>query len=143
MRQQQLYAKKSKCSFVMEKMEYLGHFISANGVETDPAKIKAVRERPEPQNIKQLRGFLGLAGYYRKFIRGYANISRPLTQLLRKGSFEWGIEANQAFGALKRALTEAPVLGIPDFSKTFIVETDASTHGIGAILMQDKHHLHL
>ena len=79
MRQQQLYAKKSKCSFVMEKVEYLGHFVYANRVETDPAKIKVVKEWPEPQNIKQLRGFLGLAGYYRKFIRGYANISRPLT----------------------------------------------------------------
>ena len=141
MREHQLFAKESKCSFAISKVEYLGHFISAKGVETDPVKIQAVRDWPTPRNVKQLRSFLGLSGYYRKFIKGYAHLAKPLMNLLRKGAFEWSANAQVAFDQLKTALINAPILGIPDFSKTFVVETDASTHGIGAVLMQEGHPL--
>ena len=139
MKQHQLYAKRSKCSFAMAKVEYLGHLISGKGVKTDPTKIQAIKDWPEPKNVKQLRSFLGLSGYYRRFIRNYA--SRPLTQLFKKGPYEWNEDTQEAFLTLKEALTNPPVLAIPDFTKTFIIETDASTHGIGVVLMQDRHPL--
>lgn len=135
LRHQQLYLKKSKCTFGATRIEYLGHFISREGVSTDPTKIKAVESWPPPKNQKQLRSFLGLANYYRRFIQGYSIISRPLTLLLRKDGFSWDTDASTAFELLKQALVSAPVLALPDFTKPFIVETDASQTGIGAVLM--------
>jgi hypothetical protein len=102
--------------------------------------VKAVVEWPTPQSVKDLRSFLGLARYYRKFVKHFAIIARPLTDLLRKKSiFVWTSEQEVAFQTLKKSLMEAPVLPLPNFAKSFSIETDASSIGVGAVLMQDQH----
>ncbi|GJX58361.1 retrotransposon-related protein [Tanacetum coccineum] len=141
MRYNKLFAKQSKCSFAVKKVEYLGHVITGEGVATDPSKIEAIKNWPVPSNLKQLRGFLGLTGYYRRFIKRYAMVSQPLTALLKKNSFQWSNVAEVAFEHLKRAMMEASVLRLPDFDQEFVVETDASGTGIGAVLCQNGHPL--
>jgi hypothetical protein len=131
-----LFAKQSKCSFGTTTVTYLGHVISAEGVAMDSAKVEAVTSRP--QAPRGLRGFLGLAGYYRKFIKGFGVIVAPLTKLLKKEGFQWSPEANKAFEALKRALSIAPVLQLPNFANSFIVDCDASGSGFGIVLHQDE-----
>lgn len=113
--------KLSKCKFAQREVSYLGHVLSERGLSTDPAKIQAISSWPVPSNVKALRGFLGLAGYYRKFIHHFSLIAKPLTDLLRKDTlFIWTSLQESAFQALMAALCSAPVLGLPDFSKTFI-----------------------
>jgi hypothetical protein len=138
--QNQLFVKKSKCTFAQQSLEYLGHIISSTGVSTDPTKISAVQNWPRPTNLKQLRGFLGLAGYYRKFIRHFGVLCRPLTNLLKKhAQFIWTPAIDEAFLGIKAAMTQAPVLALPDFTKEFELETDACATGVGAVLMQQGH----
>lgn len=137
LRKHKLYAKRSKCQFGQQRIEYLGHIISHNGVSTDPDKVQDMVDWPKPKNLKGLRGFLGLTGYYRKFIQGYGQISKPLTDMLKKGGFIWTKQSEDAYERLKTAMVSSPVLALPDFSRPFIVETDASSTGLGAVLMQE------
>lgn len=134
----QLKVNASKCEFVKESIEYLGHWVSAEGVRADPEKIRAMVEWLEPRNIRELRGFLGLTGYYRRFVANYGSIATPLHQVIKGGGFEWTGEASLAFEQLKQAMMTLPVLALPDFSQPFVVETVASGTGLGAVLSQNQ-----
>ena len=130
-----LFAKRSKCTFACSEVEYLGHVISGNGVKTNPKKTVAMLEWPIPKIVKALRRFLGLTGYYRKFIRNYSLIATPLIDLLKKDAFEWIAQADQAFHNLKKDVSQPLVLALPDFSQSFLVECDAFGFRVGAVLM--------
>ncbi|GJX17947.1 putative mitochondrial protein, partial [Tanacetum coccineum] len=141
MRDNKLFAKQSKCSFAVMKVEYLGHVIAGEGLATDPSKIEAIQNWPIPSTLKQLKGFLGLIGYYRRFIKSYAMVSQPLNALLKKNYFQWSSTVEVAFMKLKQAMTEDHVLGLPNFDQMFIIETDALSTGIRAVLVQNGHPL--
>lgn len=136
LRQHKLFAKKSKCGFGLDHIDYLGYIISKEGVSTDPEQIRAMVEWHVPKNLKAMRAFLGLTGYYRRFIQGYGTIAKPLTKLTKKGKFLWNPRAQEAFETLKKKMVEAPILALPNFKEPFIIETDACMSGIGAVLLQ-------
>jgi len=131
LRQNQLYLKESKCSFAQPNLSYLGHIISSTGVSTNPSKIQNMQKWPVPTSVTELRGFLGLTRYYRRFIKGYGLITKPLNSLLNKKAFQWS-----SFDKVKMAMTQTPVLALPNFQEPFVIETDACQDGVGAVLMQ-------
>ncbi|XP_028186557.1 uncharacterized protein LOC114373245 [Glycine soja] len=135
----QFLLRRTKCLFAQTQLNYLGHVISFDGIAPDPEKISAMLAWPVPTSPTALHGFLGLTGFYRKFIKNYAAIASPLTSLLRKEQFSWSAEALQAFQALQQAMVQAPVLANPNFSRPFTIETDASASAMGVVLLQDDH----
>jgi hypothetical protein len=138
LREHKLYAKLSKCEFWIDEVPFLGHIISKGGIAVDPSKVKDVLEWKIPQTVKEIRSFLGLGGYYRRIIENFSKIAKPLTSLLEKGvDFSWIDERQMAFDELKKRLTTAPILILPDQSKRFTVYCDASRDGLGCVLMQE------
>lgn len=136
-RQAGLRLNPAKCQLLSRETEFLGHIVSGNGIATNPAKVSAVQGWPVPANVNELRSFLGLASYYRRFVQGFATIASPLHRLTDQGrQFEWDDACSAAFNELKAALTQAPVLAYPDVQQPFIVDTDASNVGVGAVLSQ-------
>ena len=138
LREAKLFGRLHKCEFLKEQVDYLGFEVSPGGIRASPGKVKAVIEWPRPKSVHDVRSFLGLASYYRRFVRGFSEIARPLTELTRAGAeWKWSTSQHTAFNRLKLALTTAPVLMLPDFEKQFVVTTDASDAAVGAILEQD------
>jgi transposase InsO family protein len=137
LRRANLKLKPSKCKLFTQEVDYLGHVVGKEGIKTDPKKVDAVKNWPRPQHKKDVRAFLGLTSYYRKFIQSYAEKSKPLTQLTTKHApFYWQEDHQRSFELLKDSLIQAPVLKYPDFTKSFILDTDASDLAVGAVLGQ-------
>ena len=137
LRQAGLKLKVTKCSLFQEKVCYLGHIVSSEGVSTDPSKTKKVADWPVPTTPKEVQQFLGFANYYRRFVKDFATIARPLHRLTEKNnSFQWTPECQLSFEQLRNRLVSAPILAYPDFTKEFVLDTDASDVGIGAVLSQ-------
>jgi hypothetical protein len=138
LREHQLYAKFSKCAFWLEEIQFLGHVLSAKGIAVDPTKVKDILEWKPPTTVHQVRSFLGLAGYYRRFIPNFSKLMKPITSLLKNDiKFNWSSNCNEAFEQLKVLLTTASVLAQPDIEMSFDVYCDASGSGLGCVLMQE------
>jgi ribosomal protein L21E len=140
-----LTLKASKCDFCRKELKYLGHIITSNGIKPDPGLVDSVKCFPQPKKLKDIQSFLGLTGYYRRFIKDYAKISEPFLRLIRSHKklkrstvdIEWSDECTEAFEMLKNALTQAPILRAPNFNESFILELDACDYGLGAVLTQE------
>ena len=144
-----LKLKPSKCFFFKEEIEYLGHLVSGKGVATSPKKIEAVTKWPVPQTVYDVRSFLGFVGYYRRFIRDFSKISKPIREVIiglenqskrvaKKTLINWSEAAQSAFEVLKELCVNAPILAFPDYKLPFILHTDSSTEGLGAVLYQKQ-----
>nr|GFA12041.1 putative reverse transcriptase domain-containing protein [Tanacetum cinerariifolium] len=137
LKKEELYAKFSKCEFWIPKVQFLGHVINSGGIHVDPAKIESIKDWESPKSPTEIRQFLGLAGYYRRFIEGFSKIAKPMTKLTQKKiKFEWGDKQEAAFQLLKHKLRSAPILALPEGSEDFVAYCDASTKGLGVVLMQ-------
>ncbi|GJR43537.1 putative nucleotidyltransferase, ribonuclease H [Tanacetum coccineum] len=137
LRKEKLYAKFSKCEFWLQEVHFLGHVVNQNGIHVDPSKIEAVKNWKTPTTPSEIRSFLGLAGYYRRFIANFSKIAKPLTSLTQKNQkYVWGVEQEEAFQTLKNNLCDAPILTLPDGVEDFVVYCDASNQGLGCVLMQ-------
>jgi len=138
LRENQLYAKLSKCEFWLNEVSFLGHVITDGGIAVDLGKVRDVLDWEPPQIVSEIRSFLGLAGYYRRFIENFSKIAKPLTSLLEKGKdFKWTDDCQNSFEELKKRLTTTPVLAMPDIHKNFDIYCDASRQGLGCVLMQE------
>ena len=136
LKEHKLYAKFSKCEFWLKRVTFLGHIISRNGLEVDPEKVEAVNNWKRPETVTEIRSFLDLAGYYRKFIQNFSKLAGPLTRLTQKDRrFEWDRKCEESFLELEKRLTTAPVLALQDESEEFTIYTDASKEGFGCVLM--------
>lgn len=137
LRAEKLYAKFSKCEFWMKEVQFLGHVVSKEGIKVDPTKIEAILNWERPKTPTEVRSFMGLAGYYRRFVKDFAKIATPLTKLTRKNEkFEWTDKCEESFQELKKRLVTAPVLVLPDERGNFVIYSDASHKGLGCVLMQ-------
>ena len=135
-----LKIKPGKCSFFQRSVAFLGHIVSGDGIETDPEKIRALMEWPVPTSVTEVRSFLGLASYYRRFVRDFSKLAKPMNVLTQKNHrFEWTDEAQRSFEALKAALTSPPILAMPNDDGEFTLDTDASNDSIGAVLLSLIH----
>jgi hypothetical protein len=138
LKEHQLYAKFSKCAFWLEEIQFLGYVLSANGIAVDPSKVKDILEWKPPTTVHQVRSFLGLAGYYCRFILDFTKLVKSITSLLKNDmKFNWSLRCNEAFEQLKVLLTTGPVLAQPDIQKPFDVYCDASGSGLGCVLIQE------
>jgi hypothetical protein len=140
LRDNQLFAKYSKCEFWIDEVPFLGHIISNGGISVDPAKVRKIVEWKTPSTVTKNWSFLGLAGYYRRFIEGFSKMAKPMTALLEKGKeFNWSCECQDSFNQLKLRLMSPPVLVMPDLQKGFDIYCDACCQGFGCVLMQEGH----
>ncbi|GKB52482.1 putative reverse transcriptase domain-containing protein [Tanacetum coccineum] len=139
LKEEELYAKFSKCEFWLSKVQFLGHVIDSEGIHVDLAKIDSIKYWASPKTPTEIHQFLGLAGYYRRFIKGFSKIARPMTKLTQKSmKFDWGEKAEMAFQLLKQRLCSAPILALLEGSDNFVVYCNASHKGLGAVLMQKE-----
>ena len=139
LRNRKLYAKLKKCEFWLPSVTFLGHIINVDGVSIDPHKIEAIVNWPRPTNVIEVRSFMGLAGYYQRFVKDFSRIATPLTQLTWKNvPFEWNEKREKSFQILKKQLVSAPILALPSRTNDFTIYSDASHRGLGCILMQHR-----
>jgi hypothetical protein len=142
LRDAHLFGNFEKCTFCTDRVSFLGYVVIPQGIEVDHAKVEAIHSWPIPKNLSQVRRFLGLAGFYRRFVKDFSNIVAPLNELTKKGvPFSWGTRQENDFDMLKDKLTHAPLLQLPDFNKTFGLECDASGIGLGGVFLQERKHV--